>query len=184
MKNKVFRANIEVSTISQPPFSRDEEVLPVIILPNNKILLHTKAFYPDNAYRLPTGGIEKNETPEEALKREVKEETNLVIEKEELLAKLIYNIEYPGGKKTFITHIFLVKVKSKNYEVIDENERTSGFKEIEVEELPKIAEKLKNLKKGPKDKLYDVKKWNDWGIFRAIPHEIVYKLLSGSNERR
>ncbi len=182
MKN--IRVNIKVSTISQPPFSRDEEVLPVIILPNNKILLHTKAFYPDGAYRLPTGGIEKNETPEEALKREVKEETNLDIEKEELLAKLIYNIEYLEGKKTFITHIFLVRVKGKNYKVIDENEGTSGFKEIGVEELPKIAEKLRNLKKGPKDRLYDVKKWDDWGRFRAIPHEIVYKLLSGLNERR
>jgi 8-oxo-dGTP pyrophosphatase MutT (NUDIX family) len=184
MKNNIIKVNMKVSTIFQPPFSRDGEVLPVIILPNNKILLHTKSFYPKNAYRLPTGGIEGNETPEEALIREIKEETNLDLKEKTLLAKIIYNIEYPNGKKTFTTYIFLVKAKNRNYKVVDKNERTSHFKEIKIEDLPKISEKLRNLKKGPKNKLYDIKKWDDWGRFRAIPHEIIYGLLSEKDERR
>ncbi len=176
--NKVFRANIKISDIGQPPFSRNKEILAVIVLPNDKILLHTKSVYPDDTYRLPTGAFEKDETPEEAFRREVKEETDFNIKAGKLLAKLIYDIEYPNGKKTFTTYIFLVKVKSGKYKVIDENEGTSGFKEIGIEELPKIAEKLRNLRTGPKNEEYHVKSWNNWGRFRSVPHDIVYRLLS------
>jgi 8-oxo-dGTP pyrophosphatase MutT (NUDIX family) len=175
---KVFKANIKISDVNQRPFSRDNEILAVIILPNNKILLHTKSIYPDDTYRLPTGAFEKNETPEEAFRRELKEETNFDVKRGKLLAKLIYNIEYPNGKKAYTTYIFLVKVKSRKYKVMDEDEGTSGFKEIGIEELPRIAEKLRNLKTGPKDNKYHVESWNDWGRFRSIPHDIVYRLLS------
>jgi len=37
--------------------------------------------------------VEKNESPEEAIKREVKEEVNLVIEKLEKIAENIFHID-------------------------------------------------------------------------------------------
>jgi len=50
----------------------------LVCVENNKILLVKRAFNPAKGYwSLPGGFIELNETPEDAAKRELKEETNL-----------------------------------------------------------------------------------------------------------
>jgi 8-oxo-dGTP pyrophosphatase MutT (NUDIX family) len=149
---------------------KNEEILAVILLPNGKIVLIAKSFYPKNTYRLPTGGIEKNESIEEALVREVREETGIEITSKtakKFLAKVVYNVKYPGGEKPFTTHIFLVKSKNRKLKTLDREEEISGFKEIKIEELPEIAEKLRKLPK----------RWREWGNFRAVQHEVVYKIL-------
>ncbi len=57
-----------------------KEVVSVIIINDNRVLMHlrdnkkTIAF--PNFWSLPSGGLEKNETPLDAAKREVEEETN------------------------------------------------------------------------------------------------------------
>lgn len=62
-----------------------ENALAVIVDNDNKILLLKRAEEPDtwmpNKWGLVGGGIEKGETPEEACKREIKEETGLDIDK-------------------------------------------------------------------------------------------------------
>lgn len=60
-------------------------------------------------WSLPAGGVEENETDEEALKREFKEETGLIIECGSLIRTIkrekwcvnIYNVSVVGGKLTF-----------------------------------------------------------------------------------
>lgn len=62
-----------------------ENALAVIVDNDNKILLLKRAEEPDtwmpNKFSFVGGGIEKGETPEEACKREIKEETGLNINK-------------------------------------------------------------------------------------------------------
>jgi len=164
---KEFIVNLEVEKFF-PPLSRDAEVLAVVILPNKKILLHRKKFYPPNVYRLLSGGIKKNENVEKALVRELKEETNVKIWNKKLLAKIIFNIKSPKGKKFFTTYIFLVKTKSSNIKPLDSKEQISKLKEIKISELSSVIRKLQSLR---------TKNWREWGKFRAIAHQIVYEML-------
>ena len=59
--------------------ARTGEVAMVIVRKNGGILLNTKAFYPEGAYRIPAGGVKPGEPVEAALLRETAEETNLEV---------------------------------------------------------------------------------------------------------
>lgn len=76
-----------------------------LIIDNNKILLIHRIKFGKEYYVLPGGEIEKNETPEEAVKREVKEETNLDIEIDSLFCKLKEIVK----KEKRLGYYFLVK---------------------------------------------------------------------------
>ena len=64
----------------------------VIILKNNKILFIHRIKHGEEYYVLPGGAIEKNESPEEAAIREIKEETNFDIKIGSLLWELEENL--------------------------------------------------------------------------------------------
>ena len=74
-----------------------------------------------NCWVFPGGKIESGETPEEAAKREVFEETNLIIEDLEIVAKKVFN----GKNQSCVGYL----VKANKY---------SG--EIKIKELDKIAD--------------------------------------------
>jgi len=63
----------------------DQNAVAVIVNEDNKILLLKRSDYEDqwmpDKWALVGGGVEKNETPEEACKREIQEETGLIINK-------------------------------------------------------------------------------------------------------
>src|SRR4030081_2929099 len=67
--------------------SRFAEVCMVVRRPTGKVLLSIKTFYPRGAYRLPTGGIDRDEPILEALLRATLEETGLRLEAGRLLAE-------------------------------------------------------------------------------------------------
>lgn len=73
-----------------------------IIIKDGKILLLHRQKAGRVYYIIPGGGIEKGETPEQAAKREIKEETNLDVEIGELASELIGGYGYPE-------YFFLVK---------------------------------------------------------------------------
>ena len=54
---------------------RTAEVVLIVPRPDDCVLVHTKEFYPSGIWRLPTGGIQRSETIERALRREAVEET-------------------------------------------------------------------------------------------------------------
>jgi 8-oxo-dGTP diphosphatase len=74
-----------------------KEVTAAIIINDNKFLIcqRSKTDKLSGKWEFPGGKIEPGETPEECLKREIKEELNIEIEVHEKFGETIY--EYPAG---------------------------------------------------------------------------------------
>jgi len=107
-----------------------------------------------NEYKLPGGGIEKDETPAEAFKREVLEEVGCEVE---ILEELGFT-EERKGKTNFMqtSYIFVGKVvKDLGHIDVTEKEKAEGAKLIWVypqEALDLIAGSLTQLKTSSFDK--------------------------------
>lgn len=86
--------------------------------PADGVLLHIKTFYPEGAYRLPTGGVHVGEAVLATLKREVYEETGLTVGEENgqvhverFLGVLAYELQHRTlGAASFATYHFLVQM--------------------------------------------------------------------------
>ena len=103
--------------------------------------------YP-NMWDLPGGGREGNETPFECVAREVYEELNIQLSKEEL----IWSGNYPGlldEKKQFV---FLVgNLAQEEFEHIDFGDEGQGYKLVSFEEfltsdrvVPQLQERVRD----------------------------------------
>lgn len=110
------------------------EVVAAVIHNNNKILCvqrpENKLDYISKKYEFPGGKIEKNESLEDALKRELKEELNIEEEIGEFLIKVEH--DYPDFK--LIMHSFIVEV---DYYDIKLNEHIN-YKWLNKNELLKL----------------------------------------------
>lgn len=75
-----------------------KEVTAAIIIKDNKILIAQRGKDENlsEKWEFPGGKIEKGETPQECLKREIIEELNIEIEVENFLGESIY--KYPNGE--------------------------------------------------------------------------------------
>ena len=156
--------------------SRFAEVCMVVRRPSGNVLLSIKTFYPRGAYRLPTGGIDKDEPIHEALIRETLEETGLALETRRFLAALTYH-DGPGGPPVFHTFAFLLDDPTgAAVTPLDEHEQIESYIEIPVAELPRVAERLDQI---PPDGAQGISNWDAWGRFRAHAHRAVYEALSG-----
>ncbi|MBN1997871.1 NUDIX hydrolase [candidate division KSB1 bacterium] len=131
----------------------------------NKVLLHTKSKYPNGIYRLPTGGINYDESVLKALGREVYEETGLSVRNELLIAVLLYELAFQERSVPFMSFIFGFQTETTNLYPVDESEGITGFKWIPRSELVNIA---RRLEKSPGE-------WGAWGQFRALAHKILVK---------
>lgn len=148
--------------------------------PTEGILLHTKTYYPENAYRLPTGGINQGEAVEETLAREIFEETGMRVGNgadhvvvQRYLGHVAYEFEHPqmDDRSTFATYHFLVQMP-KDGELVpqDEEEEISGWEWCAVARLADVAERLASIRKQDDE-------WADWGRFRALSHRFVLAQL-------
>jgi ADP-ribose pyrophosphatase YjhB (NUDIX family) len=149
------------------------EICMVVQRPNGHLLTMTKTFYPRNAYRLPTGGINHGEPILDALLREVKEETNLDVQVERFLAIAAYRHASQGMQPIFYSFAFLLKELAGELSVIDEDERVEDFREILPEELPAIAQTLRQVAHEYSNEIEG--NWSDWGEFRAAIHHLVWE---------
>jgi 8-oxo-dGTP pyrophosphatase MutT (NUDIX family) len=144
---------------------RDGEVVLAVRRPDARLLLHTKPFYPPGTWRMPTGGVEWGETPEQAAKREIVEETGLPAELAQLLGLLTY--EVTAGDESPPLHlasaVFLSLAPDQQPAKRDPQEQISGYRWALAEELDAVTEQLRRL---PAD-------WRDWGVYRALAHEFV-----------
>ncbi len=149
---------------------RRMEVVLAIRRPNGKLLLHTKAFYPEGVFRLPSGGIERGESIEGALLREAHEETGLEVRVVSFLGVIRYELRSTTEAHTFTSYVFLLDEVDGVLTPDQVGEDITAFREVEPEVLPGIAARLGSLKGG----------WRDWGLFRAPPHELVARALAGN----
>lgn len=153
------------------PFrNRSAEIVLTIPRPNHRVLLHTKDFYPPNAYRLPTGGVEDSERISDAARREIGEETGLPIDLARFFGIIEYEFIERAGRTQFVSYVWLTERADTVPHTLDASEHISEFREVDWSALENIAQALERL---PGD-------WGDWGRFRAIPHRLVLKAISNS----
>jgi len=133
--------------------------------------LHTKPFYPDQIYRIPTGGIKEDEPVLDSLTRELWEETGFKIKTFYLQAIILYEFRHIMSKSIipFSSYLFSVRPHSDHPRVMDTSENISGFEWAPPSHLVTVVDNLKNL---------SPKRWNDWGRMRAPVHEIIAASLN------
>lgn len=152
------------------------EVCMVVRRPSGKLLLSIKTFYPRGAYRLPTGGIHPGEAIYDALLRETHEETGLDTAVRRFIARISYGAAGREGAPLFHTFAFLLDELGGSLGPLDESEQLEDWREIEVAELPGVADFLDDLRtSGTMDIGGD---WRAWGRFRAVVHRVVYEELT------
>ena len=128
-----------------------------IILKNDKILMvflgKTKE------YKFPGGGVEENEIPEEALKREVLEEVgytvNKVIEKIGTMTEYAIANEGKGNIFKMVSEYYIADVEdNQNEQELDEYEKELKYKPYWIE-----IEKAYNVNKDIIDNKSDITPW-------------------------
>lgn len=171
------RVRLEIDDSFSDPIRKEDrwgEVAMVIRRPTGRLLLAIKTFYPRGAYRLPSGGIEHGERILDALVREAHEETGLELRVERFLAHIAY--VSASGKAVFHTFPFLLSEIGGTLGALDESEQLEDWREIEVRELPRVADFLDDLRtEGSRGIGGD---WRAWGKFRAIVHRVVHEALT------
>ena len=92
---------------------RRGEVVLAICHGSNKVLLHTKSFYPDGVFRLLSGGIPPHESVENALLHEAREKTGLDVR----IEKFVAMIQYESGIKQhpFASSVFLLSGPGRHF---------------------------------------------------------------------
>jgi 8-oxo-dGTP pyrophosphatase MutT (NUDIX family) len=151
--------------------------------PSSGLLLHIKTFYPEGAYRLPTGGIHPGEQVMETLAREIEEETGQRVgdgvnnvQVQRCLGMLSYTLDHRTLRETFAfaTYHFLVKMPRDGVIApLDPDESIGGWKWCKAEELLSVAAYLEQVGRAHPE-------WADWGLFRGLSHRFVANQLKGS----
>jgi 8-oxo-dGTP pyrophosphatase MutT (NUDIX family) len=174
----VRTVDLGISTAFDPLNKTDRygEVCMVVRRSNGRLLTMIKTFYPQDAFRLLTGGINVGENVYDALLRETNEETGLQVEAKRFLAAIAYTLDSQHETPVFYTFAFLLDEVGGTLDPIDESERVEAFREVAVKDLPLLAERLRHIRHEPSRHIGG--NWHDWGNFRAVVHEVVYKALT------
>lgn len=128
-----------------------EKVVNGIILDKNKFLIiKRKSGLHAGKWAFPGGILEKGESEEEALIREIKEEVNLDVRK---ISKKIGTYNYKRGNKIVTGNSYLVFVNNFNVKI---NSEISDFEWVSIEELEKF-ELAPGIEEEAMKALYDKK---------------------------
>jgi len=169
---------VDLDDVAFAPLTQTDragEVAMVVRRPSGKLLLSIKTFYPRAAWRLPTGGIDLGEPIAEALLRETREETGL----EFTVSRFLVVVDYRQAGRTgsrFHTFAFLVDETGGTLGSLDPHEQIQGYREIDVAELPAVAQSLATIPDEPSDRVEG--SWGAWGRFRAHVHRAVHAALT------
>jgi len=146
---------------------RRAEVVFAIQGPGEQIWLHTKHQYEQPTYRLPSGGIDLDESVVDAMLREVDEETSLTVEITRFIGLIEYTFHKDDAVAHFASYLFLLKNKSSYPPRADDNE-VAEFRSILPSQLPQISANLRNIMG---ERRY-------WGHWRALPHDVLHQSLT------
>ena len=127
---------------------REIEVSAALIFENGKMFATKRGdspfAYVAHKYEFPGGKIEKGETPENALIREMKEELEMAVEVERLFAVSRY--EYPD----FIITLHLFECRRKSNFILKEHEDAVWLSPSQIDEdafAPADGEVLRSIKR-------------------------------------
>jgi ADP-ribose pyrophosphatase YjhB (NUDIX family) len=170
-----WRVSLEVSAltfddwwekiVSKP--NRRGEVVLAIRRPDGQVLLHTKQFYPEGVFRLPSGGVHLDESVLTGMAREAKEETGLEVSVHRFPGTVEYELRHGQRRLPFISYVFIIYADESTPVAQDSEERITGFRYVSPLEIWRVAEQLRALPG----------RWSDWGHFRAPPHDLVADAL-------
>lgn len=157
--------------------------------PRQGVLLHRKAFYPEDAYRLPTGGIHTGEAVLDTLIREIEEETSFhlaipaassaevptgtTVHLQAFLGTLAYDLYHhtQGIIHSFATYHFLVSAPADALPIVlDPEEAVAGWLWRPADEMRSTASCLETIGQVAPP-------WADWGKFRALSHRFVAEAM-------
>ncbi len=144
---------------------RRGEVVMAVERPGGRVLLHRKSWYEPDVYRLLSGGIGWDEGVDEALARELREETGLPLVAARLLGVQDCRIRHAGHVLPFVSYVFhLAETSDPLCPADGEIER---FREVPIAGLLAVIAHLRTL---PSPRA-------GWGRWRALAHELVYHTL-------
>jgi ADP-ribose pyrophosphatase YjhB (NUDIX family) len=132
-----------------------------------QLWVHNKSHYPQNIFRLPTGGVHWHELVVDGLLREVKEETGLEVEVARFLGIIEYRFWYGGAMAAFASYIFHVRSSCVDCPKVPHGEVIAEFRAVSPRELQQLARNLRDLEG----------KRRAWGEWRALAHDLVYEAL-------
>ncbi|MBV7335400.1 NUDIX hydrolase [Chloroflexi bacterium TSY] len=150
---------------------RRAEVIFAIQGPGEQLWLHTKHSYPRPMFRLPSGGIDWDETVVDALFREIEEETRLPVIIQRFVALVTYRFHRHAAishrpTTQFASYLFWLQNINGSPKPGD-NEEVADFKPILPSQLPEVVSDLRNI-------------WGDrrsWGQWRALAHDVLFDYM-------
>ncbi len=141
---------------------RHREVMFLLPRPGG-LLLHRKAHYPTEGWRLLTGGVEAGELVSEAVAREPVEEVGLALPVRRYVALLTYDLVCEGEHFRCATHVFLLAWSDAPLQPQDDE--IAATRTVPLAGLAEVAAQLEAMPSP----------WHDWGRFRAIAHRVVLR---------
>ena len=139
---------------------RRGEVTLVIELPTGRLVLHRKAHYGADHFRLPTGGVRWDEAVDDAAVREAQEECGLTVDIVRFLA-VLHTTQYFGAiRLPFVSCLF--HLRAAHGLLHNADGEVAAFSDCLPAELPVVAATLRAI---PDPRGY-------WGRWRALAHDI------------
>jgi NAD+ diphosphatase len=142
----------------------------VIPRSDGRVLVMTKEFYPEGVYRLPSGKLHGDESPDDGLHRELFEETGFRLGARNI-GCITYCFECNGRNSKLASYMYMIDPIDDEPVSQDADEQIGGFGYASAHELRAIAERLRSLPGH----------WQDWGRFRAIAHDHAADALATSH---
>jgi 8-oxo-dGTP pyrophosphatase MutT (NUDIX family) len=146
---------------------RRGEVVFCVIRPDGRIITTACRDYPENIYRIPTGGIGHGEDILDAIFREVREELGLEVRIRSFAGAVRIRFEYKDSFVMFYSYIFILDEIGGKLLVDASDDEISAIKEVDLEGLECVAAALDSIKG----------KWHDWGKFRYITTHAALRYL-------
>ena len=139
---------------------RRGEIILIVPCGAEQVWLHTKIFYPEQVYRLPTGGIHQGEGAEAAARREAFEEIGFHPQTLRLLGVLENFFVIDDKRVEYPSFVFQTEAFTQTPAPTDPDEPISDFSCADKIELRATANLLASLPG----------QWREWGKFRAASH--------------